>query len=186
MSSIVVVYHSGYGHTRRLAERVAQGARAAGADVSLVPVAEVEQRWAELDAADALILGAPTYMGSLSAAFKAFMEASSKRWYSRAWQDKLAAGFTNSASQSGDKLNALQQLMVFAAQHGMLWVSLGLLPGNNSSQGSPDDLNRLGSYAGAMAQSNTDQGEEAMRESDLLTGEHLGRRVAEAAARWRR
>jgi multimeric flavodoxin WrbA len=186
MSKIVVLYHSGYGHTERLAGQVAQGARAAGAEASLVPVAEVEQRWAELDAADAIIFGAPTYMGSLSAPFKAFMEASSKRWYTRAWQDKLAAGFTNSASQSGDKLNSLLQLMVFAAQHGMLWVSLGLLPGNNSSQGNPDDLNRLGSYAGAMAQSNTDQGADAMRESDLLTGEHLGRRVAEAAARWRR
>ncbi len=97
--------------------------------------------------------------------------------------EAVAAGFTCSASQSGDKLNALQQLAVFAAQHGMLWVSLGLLPGNNSSTGSVQDLNRLGSYLGAMAQANADQGSDAMLQSDLDTAAHLGRRVAEQLQR---
>ena len=97
-------------------------------------------------------------MGSVSAAFKKFMDDSSKAWFGSAWKDKLAAGFTNSGSQSGDKLNSLIQLMVFANQHGMLWVSLGLMPGNNNSKGSVDDLNRLGSFSGAMSQSNVDQG----------------------------
>nr|WP_230947491.1 hypothetical protein [Burkholderia territorii] len=45
----------------------------------------------------------------------------------------MAAGFAVSVSQSGGKLSALQQLAVFAAQHQMRWVSLGLIPGNNSS-----------------------------------------------------
>jgi NAD(P)H dehydrogenase (quinone) len=67
----------------------------------------------------------------------------------------------------------------------MVWVGLGLLPGNNSSTGSPEDLNRLGSFLGAMAQSNADQGpEHGPTAADLRTAEHLGRRVAEAAARW--
>jgi NAD(P)H dehydrogenase (quinone) len=183
MTKVAVVYHSGYGHTARQAQAVAEGARKAGADVALVPVEQADGRWAELDGADAIVFGAPTYMGSLSAPFKAFMDATSKTWYARGWQDKLAAGFTNSGSQSGDKLNSLIQLMVFAAQHGMAWVSLGLLPGNNNSKGSVEDINRLGSYAGAMAQSNTDQGAEAMRESDLATARHLGARVAEWAMR---
>jgi multimeric flavodoxin WrbA len=121
-------------------------------------------------------------MGGVSAPFKAFMDRSSKTWAGQQWKDKIAAGFTNSASQSGDKLNTLIQLAVFAAQHGMHWINLGLLPGNNSSQGSPEDLNRLGSYLGAMAQSNSDAAPEiAPTSSDLRTAAHLGRRVAEVA-----
>jgi NAD(P)H dehydrogenase (quinone) len=182
MTTVAVVYHSGYGHTKALAEAVARGANAvAGAQAKLVPVEEAEARQAELDAADALVFGAPTYMGSASAAFKSFMEWSSKRWGAQQWKDKLAAGFTNSASQSGDKLSTLVQLAVFAAQHGMVWVGLDLLPGNNNSKGSVDDLNRLGSFLGAMAQSNADQGLEGMRDSDLKTAERLGLRVATLA-----
>lgn len=182
--TIAVVYHSGYGHTAVLAQAVAAGAGAL-AKVHLVPVEEADEHWDLLAAADAIVFGAPTYMGSLSAAFKTFMEKSSKVWGGQGWKDKLAAGFTNSASQSGDKLNALVQLAIFAAGHGMVWVSLGLMPGNNSSTASAEDLNRLGSFLGAMAQSNADQGPDlAPPPADRRTAEHLGRRVAEAALRW--
>lgn len=95
----------------------------------------------------------------------------------------MAAGFTTSASQSGDKLNTLIQLMIYANQHGMVWVGLGMLPGNNNSKGSVDDLNRLGSFSGAMAQSNGDQGADAMLDSDLRTSFELGARVARTAQR---
>lgn len=185
MKKIAIVFHSGYGHTLRQAEAVAEGARTlADTQATLYPVDQLtDEQWAELDAADALIFGSPTYMGSMSAKFKEFMETSSKRWYVRAWQDKLAAGFTCSASQNGDKLNTLFDLNVFAMQHGMIWVGLGLLPGNNSSKGSVDDLNRLGSFTGAMAQANGDQGAEAMLESDLKTAAHLGERVAKTLGR---
>jgi multimeric flavodoxin WrbA len=185
VSHIAIVYHSGYGHTARQAASVLEGVQnVAGAQGALYAVDQLgEAEWAALDQADALIFGAPTYMGSVSAPFKAFMDASSKVWFTQGWKDKLAAGFTNSASQSGDKLNSLVQLAVFAAQHGMVWVSLGLMPGNNSSKGSVEDLNRIGSYLGAMAQSNADQGADAMLASDLATARHLGERVASMAAR---
>lgn len=187
MTSIAIIYHSGYGHTKVVAEAVAAGAgRVAGTQVHLIAVEEAEANAALLDAADALVFGAPTYMGSVSAKFKEFMEWSSKTWFGQGWKDKLAAGFTVSASQSGDKLNALVQMSVFAAQHGMVWVGLGLLPGNNNSKGSIEDLNRLGSFLGAMAQANADQGPEGVTKADCLTAEHLGRRVAEAALRWRK
>src|SRR5438876_3767274 len=154
MTQIAIVYHSGYGHTARQAEAVARGVRSSpGAIAHLVRVEDVEQHWATLAAADAIAFGAPTYMGSASAPFKAFMDASSKAWGAGSWKDKVAAGFTNSASQNGDKLATLQQFAIFAAQHGMIWVGLGLPPGNNSSKGSPEDLNRLGSFLGAMGQS---------------------------------
>lgn len=62
------------------------------------------------------------------------------------------------------------------------WISLGLPPGNNSSTGSEEDLNRLGFFLGAAAQSNADQGADvAPSQSDLRTAEHLGARVAETA-----
>ncbi len=184
MAKVAIIFHSGYGHTKAVAEAVARGAGAvAGATVSLIPVDEFEARAAELDAADAIIFGAPTYMGSASAPFKGFMDASSKTWYGQGWKDKLAAGFTVSASQSGDKLNTLQQLWVFAMQHSMIWVGVGLLPGNNSTKGSVADLNRLGSSSGVMVQANADQGVEGIPESDFKTAEHLGKRVAEQAVR---
>jgi NAD(P)H dehydrogenase (quinone) len=187
MTSIAIVFHSGYGHTRIAAEAVAAGAaQVAGTQVHLIASDETEAKADLLQAADAIIFGSPTYMGAVSAKFKEFMEWSSKIWYGQGWKDKLAAGFTVSASQSGDKLAVLQQLSVFAAQHGMVWVGLGLMPGNNNSKGSVEDLNRLGSFLGAMAQANADQGPEGVTEADRKTAALLGKRVAEAAARWAR
>ncbi|HEY6896505.1 MAG TPA: flavodoxin family protein [Rhodocyclaceae bacterium] len=187
MSKIVIAYHSGFGHTARQAQSVLDGVLSVpGSEGSLLAVDAIDDAgWAALAAADGIVFGAPTYMGSASAKFKEFMDASSKPWYTQDWKDKVAAGFTNSASQSGDKLNTLLQMMVFANQHAMIWVGLGLMPGNNHSGGSLDDLNRLGSFSGAMAQSNADQGAEAMRDSDLKTAAHLGARVATMAQKLR-
>ncbi len=179
--TVAVVYHSGYGHTQKQAEAVAEGVTAGGAQVLLVPVAEAEAQIEALNAADAIVVGSPTYMGSVSGPFKTWMDTTSKVWGK--WNGKLAAGFTNSASQSGDKLNTLMQLSVFAAQHGMVWVSLGLMPGNNNSKGSVNDINRLGSFLGAMAQSNADEGpDKGPIASDLETAKHLGQRVATLTA----
>ena len=184
MTQVVIVYHSGYGHTAEQAKAVVRGAqKVAGTEVTLLTADEAQQQWDKLKAADAIIFGCPTYMGSASAPFKAFMDASSKAWFTRDWKDKIAAGFTKSGSQSGDNLSTLTQLVVFAMQHGMLWVGLDLLPGNNNSKGSVNDLNRLGGFLGAMAQSNVDEGPEAGPiASDLLTAEYLGERVAQKAA----
>lgn len=187
MSKVCVVYHSGYGHTKVQADAVADGARSIpGTEVHLVPVEQIDANWDHLHAADALIFGTPTYMGTVSAEFKAFMDKTSRFWANQPWKDKLAAAFTNSGSQHGDKLNTLVSLTVFAAQHGMNWINLGLLPGHNSSTSSAQDLNRIGGFLGAMAQSNVDEGPEAAPpQSDRETAFHLGRRVAEAAGRWR-
>ncbi|MEU5212141.1 flavodoxin family protein [Streptomyces sp. NPDC020742] len=179
---VSLAYHSGYGHTAVLAEAVRAGAAEAGATVHLIKVDEItDAQWAQLDASDAIVFGSPTYMGTASGAFHVFAEATSARWATRAWQDKLAAGFTNSASKSGDKLHTLQFFTVLAAQHGMTWVGLNLLPGWNSSTASENDLNRLGFFLGAAAQSPNDQGPEGVHKADVATAEHLGRRIAEQA-----
>lgn len=76
-------------------------------------------------------------------------------------------------------------MALFAAQHGMVWVGLDLMPGNSSSSGSPADLNRLGSWLGVMTQANTDEAAElSPPDSDLRTAEYFGRRVAQITARF--
>lgn len=177
---VSIAYHSGYGHTAVVAEAVRSGAVGAGATVHLIKVDEIDDaQWELLDASDAIVFGSPTYMGTASGAFHVFAEASSKRWFGDTWQDKVAAGFTNSASKSGDKLHTLQFFQILAAQHGMSWVNLGLKPGWNSSTASENDLNRLGFFAGAAAQTNSDEGADAVHKADIATAEHLGRRVTE-------
>jgi len=185
MTNIAIVYHSGYGHTQAVAEAVAAGARGiSGVKATLIPTTEAEAREGELDGADAIIFGSPTYMGGVSADFAKFKDWTSKKWQARSWQDKLAAGFTVSASWGGDKQNTLYQLLTLAQQHGMVWVGLGLAPGNNHSKGSVDDLNRTGASLGVMAQANADQGNEGIGQSEFATAQALGKRVAEAALRW--
>lgn len=187
MIKIVVIYHSGSGHTASLARAVFRGVQSVAGqeNARLVAVEEWEAHADEVDAADGIIFGAPTYMGSLSAPMKAFMDSTSQRWLQQAWRDKIAAGFTNSSGMSGDKLNSLIQLAVFAAQHGMVWVGTGMLAGNNHSKGSPEDPNRLASFLGVMAQSNLDEGPAvAPPSSDLRTGEMFGKRVALATQQW--
>ena len=185
MSKVSVVYHSGFGHTTALAEAIAKGVNGvAGVQASLIPVAEAEARQSDLDTADAIVFGSPTYMGGVTADFAKFKDWSSKSWASRAWQNKIAAGFTVSASWGGDKQNTLYQLLTLAAQHGMVWIGLGLPPGNNNSKGSSDDLNRTGASLGLMAQANADQGVEGIGPSEFRTAEAFGRRIAEATLRW--
>ncbi|HWL71029.1 MAG TPA: flavodoxin family protein [Geminicoccus sp.] len=180
---VAIVFHSGYGHTARQAEAVRHGAeRVPGTSVLFLTSEEAQSRWDDLAKADAIIFGAPTYMGSVSGPFKSFMDSTSKVFVSGAWRDKIAAGFTNSASRSGDKEVTLLQFVVLAAQLGMHWVNLGVPAGNNQSTGSEDDLNRLGFWLGAAAQSNADQGPDLVPPaSDLQTAEQLGERVAKVA-----
>lgn len=177
-----VVYHSGYGHTHRMAEAVAQGA---GAD--LLPI-DVEgnlsdAQWETLEAANAIIFGSPTYMGGPSWQFKKFADTSSRAWFEGKWQDKIFGGFTNSASLNGDKLNTLNYFVLLAGQHGGLWVSLGLKPANTKAS-VRDDLNRMGAYIAPMAQSDADAAPDEMSQGDLETARLYGDRVARTAQRF--
>lgn len=184
MPKVAVVYHSGYGHTQRMAQAVAEGAEAdllaIDADGNLS-----ESGWETLNAADAIIMGSPTYMGSVSWQFKKFVDASSKPWYTQAWKDKLFAGFTNSASLNGDKSSTLTYMFTLAMQHGGIWVSQGVLP-SNSKAAQRNDANFLGSYSGAMAQSPSDAGAGEMAVGDLDNARSLGRRVVEVAGKFKR
>ena len=181
-TNTAIVYHSGYGHTKRLAEAVADGASA-----SLIAIDAQgnipEDGWETLAAAGAIIFGSPTYMGGPSWQFKKFADASSKPWFEGTWKDKVFGGFTNSASINGDKLNTLQYFLLLAGQHGGLWVSLAIKPANVKAS-RRDDPNRMGSYIAPMAQSDADAPPEDMSAGDLETARLYGARVAEIAGRF--
>lgn len=181
MTKTVVVYHSGYGHTKRVAECVSEGA--AGELLAIDAEGNLpEGGWEKLQAADAIIFGTPTYMGSPSWQFKKFAEATSKAWFTRAWQDKVFGGFSNSASLNGDKAVSLIALQTLASQHGGIWVSLGLSP-SNSKAAQRTDLNNLGGSVGLLVQSPSDASVEEIPQGDLDTAKSYGQRVAQVAAR---
>jgi NAD(P)H dehydrogenase (quinone) len=176
---VAIAYQSGFGHTAVLAQAVAAGARDAGAHVTVIAVDHMtEQDWDVLDGADAIVFGSATYMGNVSARFQAFAEQTGRRCLNGSWREKVAAGFTNSGAKAGDKLHTLSSLAVFAAQHQMHWVNLGLGAGWNSAAGSEDDLNRLGFWLGAAASTDVDADADDVHPSDVRTAHHLGRRVA--------
>jgi NAD(P)H dehydrogenase (quinone) len=189
MTTVSIVYHSGSGHTTKLAEAVAKGASTVpGVQVKAVPVEGkdiVEGRFKnpalmeQLDGSDAIIFGSPTYMGGPSGQFKTFADATAGAWFGQKWKDKVASGFSVSNSPAGDKFSTLQYLHTLAMQHGMIWVGLGEMPMQ------PNGVNRLGSFAGATAQAGQEHPDVAPSEGDKLTGEVLGRRVAETAKRWK-
>ena len=170
--SLAIVYHSPYGHTAKVAQYIAQGASNLKVMVHLMPIEQID--WDKLDQADAIVFGSPTYMGSVSGPFKIFMDSSSKRWKNRDWQGKIAAGFTNSGGLSGDKLSVLQQINLFAMQHGMLWAGLPLMPTGHTE----NDLNRLSSSLGLMTQSDNAPVDITPPQGDLNTALWFGEYLA--------
>jgi len=190
MSTISIIYHSGGGHTAKLAEAVAKGAASvAGVQVNTIAISGkdiVVGRYkndaviAQLDASDAIIFGSPTYMGGPSGQFKTFADATGGSWYGQKWKDKIASGFSVSNSPAGDKFSTLQYFHTLAMQHGMIWVGLGEMPLQ------PNGVNRLGSFAGVTAQAGQESPDVAPNAADKLTGEILGKRVAESTKRWNR
>jgi NAD(P)H dehydrogenase (quinone) len=176
MTKTVVVYHSGYGHTQRVAQFVAEGAKATivaiDADGNIT-----DAEWEALNAADAIIFGSPTYMGTVSWQFKKFADATSKQWFGSAWKDKVAGGFTISASPSGDKLSTIQYFITLAMQQGMVWVGQPAMNDGN--------INRLGSNSGLMAQVGPTSPAADIPQGDLDTAKAYGERVAAVAAKLR-
>jgi len=182
MIKLVVVYHSVRGHTARVAEAVAEGAASvSGCNVLLLAADAITERdWEALDSADAIIFGCPTYMGGVTAPFKHFIDSASKRWHQQRWKNKLAAGFTNSGSLCGDKLSSLQQIVLNAMQHSMIWVGTGLLPpSTKDTRPLGEQINRLGSSLGVMTQANDEPPEFSPPPGDITTAKLLGQRVAE-------
>jgi NAD(P)H dehydrogenase (quinone) len=188
MAKIAIVYFSGYGHTKKQAEAVTSGANEVTGVV--VSVLAIDQNgdlpagsWDTLARQDAIVYGSPTYMGGPAWQFKKFADATSKPWFAMAWKDKIAAGFTNSASVNGDKFSTITYFFTLSQQHGQIWIGTGLMPSNAKRHG-PNDINWTAGFAGALAISPSDASpEEAPGAGDLETAKLLGRRVAEYAVK---
>ncbi len=182
MRDIVIVFHSGYGHTAKVAEAVA----ATSGDQLLAIDAEgnlPDGGWDALAAAKLIVFGSPTYMGSVSWQFKKFADASSKAWFGQAWKDKLFAGFTNSASMNGDKHSTLHYFMTLAMQHSGLWVGTGMMPSNNKAA-TRDAINYVASSAGLMTATPSDASTDEMVAGDIATAKVFGERLKAAAAKF--
>ncbi|ELB2891562.1 flavodoxin family protein [Vibrio alginolyticus] len=122
---------------------------------------------------DAIIMGSPTYMGGVSAQFKAFADASSEYWSEQLWANKVAAGFTSGSALNGDQSSSLNYLVTLANQHGMYWVGLDLAHGYRDL-----GLNRLGCQVGVVSQSSDGN----VHCIDELSAQYLGKRVASVVA----
>jgi NAD(P)H dehydrogenase (quinone) len=180
-TSVVIAYHSGYGHTKKIADAVVAGAASVdGVHAIALDVSKItDSDWDVLAQAKAIVFGSPTYMGGASAPFKTFADATAKVWFTQGWKDKVAGGFTCSLSMSGDKLSTLNYFNVLAMQHSMIWVGTGLPP--SSRPGDPETLNRLGSSVGVMAQADNVPPEQSPPKGDVDTGFSYGARIASFA-----
>lgn len=122
----------------------------------------------KLSVADAIIFASPTYMGGVSAQFKAFADASSECWSEQMWANKIAAGVTCGSAPNGDQSSTLQYFSTLASQHGMIWLGL------DSAFGFKDhDINRLGCQLGVVAQAVNG----VANETDLKSAQYLGQRL---------
>ncbi len=193
MAKVFVIYHSKYGHTKLQAEAVYKGAASVpGVEAKIYTTDEAGAKLDDFDAADAIIFGCPTYMGSMSAGMKTFLEIAAKKWFTFAWKDKVAGAFTNSSGFSGDKLNTLTGLMINAMQHGMIYVGTGMMPAANEPEGtqtiegpSSKAHNRVSSFVGPMASSFQLNPGDAPGIGDIETAEMYGQRVAEIAKKFK-
>lgn len=173
---IAIIYHSNYGHTRKVAHAIEEGAQAYAQDKVEVRALDIDEMdWEFADAAQMMVFGSAVYMGSITAEFKIFMDSTSKRWFHRKWHGKWAAGFANSGGLSGDKLAALQQICLFSMQHGMNWAGFPVMPTGHSET----DINRLSSFLGLMTQSIDASPEITPGEGDINTAKLFGEHLAQ-------
>lgn len=183
--TIAIIYFSGFGHTARQAEAVAEGVHGTGAEAVMIRIPEdgvlSDAGWQALRAADGIAYGSPTYMGGPAWQFKRFADASSKLWMGQELAGKIAGGFTTSASTVGDKSEVISWFFTFAQQHGQIWVGPGMLPSNQKSS-SPADVNWTGASTGLMAIAPADSSpDEAPRAGDLETARLYGARLSQIA-----
>jgi NAD(P)H dehydrogenase (quinone) len=175
--TLCIVYFSADGRTHAMAQAIAQGGNGTLFDVTALSDAD----WQALDAADAIVMGAPTYMGGLPAPFVQFIEHAASRWDTGQWRDKLAGGFSSAMHPAGDKLNTLTSLFIFASQMGMIWVGAAetgapVVPANVG-------INKDGSWVGVTA-SHSDQDDELLSTGDLETARRYGKRMRASLERW--
>ena len=197
MTKVLVLYYSSYGHVEKMADAVAEGARAGGADVDIRRVAEtapdsvVEAAHFKTDTAhpliegpdalaqyDAIIVGAPTRYGRMPAQMASYWDTTGGLWAKGALIGKVGGAFTSTASQHGGQETTLFSIITNLLHHGMTIV--GLDYGFQGQMG-VDEV-RGGSPYGATTIAGGD-GARQPHEEELAGARYQGKRIAETAAK---
>jgi NAD(P)H dehydrogenase (quinone) len=190
MTQVAIIYHTGYGHTEVVANSIAQGVKDGGATPLLLKIESLTADFSSIleqaSGADAIMFGAPTYMGDVSAGLKAFFEATAGIWFNAGWKDKIAGGFTNSFNAAGDKAQSLSSMVVFAMQHGMIWAGPGVpaaSAGKSTPDMSPSQVNRFSYSVGVATQSDNLGPDVTPGDGDKEFARLYGVRIATLAAK---
>ena len=196
MPKVLVLYYSAYGHVEAMAHAVAEGARAAGAqvDVKRVPelVPEDVARGAhmkldqdapvatigELADYDAIVIGTGTRFGRISSQMAAFLDQAGGLWMSGALNGKVGSAFTATASQHGGQETTLFSLITNLLHFGMVVVGL---PYSFPGQMGVDEV-KGGSPYGATTIAGGD-GSRQPTEVELAGARFQGGHVAQVAAK---
>jgi NAD(P)H dehydrogenase (quinone) len=197
MTKVLVLYYSSYGHIEQMADAVAEGARAAGAEVDIRRVAETapkevaEAAHFKTDSAhaviegpdalasyDAIIIGAPTRYGRMPSQMAAFLDTTGGLWARGALNGKVGGAFTSTASQHGGQETTLFSIITNLMHFGM--VVVGLDYGFQGQMG-VDEV-RGGSPYGATTIAGGD-GSRQPHAEELAGARYQGRRIAEVAAK---
>jgi NAD(P)H dehydrogenase (quinone) len=197
MTKVLVLYYSSYGHIEQMADAVAEGARAGGAEVDIRRVAETAPP--EVAAAahfktdsahpliegpdalanyDAVIVGAPTRFGRMPSQMAAFWDTTGGLWMRGALVGKVGGAFTSTASQHGGQETTLFSIITNLLHQGMTIV--GLDYGFQEQMGV--DKVRGGSPYGATTIAGGD-GSRQPGEEELAGARYQGKRIAETAAK---
>jgi NAD(P)H dehydrogenase (quinone) len=197
MTKVLVLYYSSYGHLEQMADAVAEGARAGGAEVDIRRVAEtappevVAAAHFKTDTAhaiiespdalkdyDAIIVGAPTRFGRMPAQMAQFWDTTGGLWFTGALIGKVGGAFTSTASQHGGQETTLFSIITNLMHHGMTIV--GLDYGFQGMVGVQEVLG--GSPYGATTIADGD-GSRQPHAEELDAARYQGKRIAETAAK---
>ena len=197
MTKVLVLYYSSYGHIEAMADAVAEGARAGGAEVDVrrvaetVPEAVAKGAHFKTDSAhpliespdvlaqyDAIVVGAPTRFGRMPGQMAAFWDATGGLWAKGALVGKVGAAFTSTASQHGGQETTLFSILTNLLHHGLTIV--GLDYGFKGQMGVGEVLG--GSPYGATTIADGD-GSRQPHGEELAAARYQGERVARTAAK---
>lgn len=196
MAKILVLYYSSWGHMEAMAKAAAEGAREAGADVTikrvpeLVPEAVAKAAHYKLDQEapiadpleladyDGIVLGISTRYGAMAAQLKNFLDQTGPLWAKGALVNKTATVMSSTATQHGGAEMAIVQAQWSLQHHGMIIVPLSYAYDGQSG----NDVVRGGSPYGMTTTSNTD-GSRMPSEQELEGAKFQGKRMAEITAR---
>jgi len=196
MTKVLVLYYSSYGHIEKMAYAVADGARAAGADVTVRRVPETapmevarasgfkldqmaaEATIDELASYDAIVVGTANRFGRLSSQMASFWDRAGGLWMQGALVGKVGAAFTSTATQHGGQETSLFSIITNLLHFGMTIVGLdygfqGQMTLSEIAGGAPYGATTIAGGDGSRMPS----------EIDLAGARYLGDRVARTAAK---